>query len=173
MQCRQGRCQLRCAHPHSVSLRWHLAGISSAALLFWKRNYSEMLQVLVAGSEVTLEYKIQVFTPPYLLNGNPRPAIETSPTNMTWHHPYDITWSGTDSIDRVVLQKMADSTHSISWDLRQVSPANADFAAWASSCLCAVAACSPRPLFQSYGQRTADVRTMMPCACIAFSPAGV
>lgn len=77
----------------------------------------------MAGSEVTLEYKVQIFTPPYLLNGNPRPVIESAPVNMSWHQDYDVIWSGTHTIDRVVVQKLADSTHSLSWDLRQVSHA--------------------------------------------------
>ena len=78
------------------------------------------MQVLVAGSEVTLEYRIQVYTPPYFLNGKPQPVIGKYPVNMSWNLQYEVTWSGTSSIDRIVLHKMADSTHSIAWDLRQV-----------------------------------------------------
>ncbi|KAK9812389.1 hypothetical protein WJX73_007024 [Symbiochloris irregularis] len=77
-------------------------------------------EVLAAGSEVTLEYKVQIYTPPYLLTGKPRPVIQSAPESVTWHQQYSLRWSGTTSIERVVLQKMSDNTHCLAMDLRQV-----------------------------------------------------
>ena len=79
------------------------------------------MQILVAGSEVTLEYKVQVFTPPYLLSDKPRPLITSAPESITWHQYYLVQWSDAPLIDRVVLQKLSDNTHSLSFDMRQVS----------------------------------------------------
>lgn len=95
----------------------------------------DSVQVLVAGSEVTLEYKIQVYTPPYLLGNNSRPVIGQAPANVTWGRRYQVSWSGAPSIDRVVLQKLADSTHSIAWDLRQVSTPPCVDAYWTHVCM--------------------------------------
>lgn len=69
---------------------------------------------------MTLEYKVQIYTPPYLLTGRPRPVISAAPEAVTWNQQYSLQWSGTPSIDRVVLQKMSDNTHCLAFDLRQV-----------------------------------------------------
>lgn len=133
------------------------------------------MQVLVAGSEVTLEYRIQVgvsfayccarlplgqdqapvvvhvhgkvvwlfahgqdsiravchrlrvtslcaqvYTPPYLLTGQPQPVLEHAPSSAIYGQNITVAFSNTTSIDRVVLSKLADNTHCISMDHRQV-----------------------------------------------------
>ena len=64
---------------------------------------------------------LQVYTPPYLLTGQPRPSIERAPDSVTWGQNFTVAFMGTAGIDRVVLNKLADNTHCISMDHRQVS----------------------------------------------------
>ena len=66
---------------------------------------------------------LQVYTPPYLLTGQPRPLIERAPEAVTWGQSFTVAFRGTAGIDRVVLNKLADNTHCISMDHRQVSRA--------------------------------------------------
>ena len=71
-----------------------------------------VLLVMVTGSEATVEYRVQIWTPPYLLNGLPRPNIVSAPELIAPGSRFPIQWSGVDTIDRVVLSKMPGVTHS-------------------------------------------------------------
>lgn len=79
-----------------------------------------MLQVLVAGSEVTLEYRIQLYTPDYLQTNKARPVISKAAANMTYATNYTIGFTNVTTIDRVVLNRLASSTHGQRFDQRQL-----------------------------------------------------
>ena len=66
----------------------------------------------MAGSEATSEYRVQIFTPPYLLSGATRPTLTTVPTAMGYNKTYTIAYGGTACIDRVVVMRQSSVTHS-------------------------------------------------------------
>lgn len=81
------------------------------------------IQVMVAGSEATSEYRVQVFTPPYLLSGATRPTLTTVPTAMGYNKTYTIAYGGTACIDRVVVIRQSSVTHGIhmvSWSCEEL-----------------------------------------------------
>lgn len=78
------------------------------------------MQVLVAGSEVTSEYRVQLYTPDYLQTAKPRPAITTAAATMSYDTNYTIGFSNVTMVDRVVLNRLASSTHGQRFDQRQV-----------------------------------------------------
>ncbi len=84
------------------------------------------MQVWVSGSEPTVDYRVQIFTPSYLGPGNPRPVIGTAPANVGYGAMFEIDYTGTDGIDRVVIDKLTGVTHSTHMDQRQVRPAQSD-----------------------------------------------
>ena len=77
-------------------------------------------QVFVGGSETTTEHRAQIYTPSYLQNGKPRPAITSSPSNVGYSAGFSIGFSGVPSLDRIVLNRLAGATHSNHFDQRQV-----------------------------------------------------
>jgi len=79
-----------------------------------------MMQVLVAGSEVTLEYRIQLYTPDYLQTNKARPVISQAAANMTYATNYTIGFTNVTNVDRVVLNRLASSTHGQRFDQRQL-----------------------------------------------------
>lgn len=50
-------------------------------------------QVIVGGSEPTGEYRIQYYTPAYLLSGLPRPSITAAPANMTYNAYFSLSYT--------------------------------------------------------------------------------
>lgn len=78
------------------------------------------MQVLVAGSEVTSEYRVQLYTPDYLQTGKPRPAITTAAADMSYDGNYTVGFSNVTVVDRVVLNRLVSSTHGQRFDQRQV-----------------------------------------------------
>jgi hypothetical protein len=69
------------------------------------------------------EYRIERFTPPYLLTSNPRPVISTAPASLTHDSTFMIELgSGTDSesIDRLTFIRYTSTTHSTNTDQRFV-----------------------------------------------------
>ena len=50
-------------------------------------------QVMVAGSEPTGEYRVQYFTPAYLLNGTPQPSISSAPTTLGYAAGFTVTFT--------------------------------------------------------------------------------
>ena len=81
------------------------------------------MQVMVAGSEATSEYRVQIFTPPYLLSGATRPTLTTVPTAMGYNKTYTIAYGGTACIDRVVVIRQSSVTHGchmVSWSRKQL-----------------------------------------------------
>ena len=79
-----------------------------------------VLQVLVAGSETTGEHRVQIWTPGYLQNGQPRPVITTAPDTITYGQNITVAFSGVPNVDRVVLQRVVGASDSNHFDQRQV-----------------------------------------------------
>ncbi len=79
------------------------------------------MQVLVAGSEATLDYRVQLYTPAYLQTTNARPVMSGAPTDVTYGAAFTVDFSATTSIDRVVMIRQSAVTHSIHMDLRSVA----------------------------------------------------
>ncbi|KAL0050698.1 hypothetical protein WJX82_005338 [Trebouxia sp. C0006] len=77
--------------------------------------------VLVAGSEATLDYRVQLYTPAYLQSTNPRPVMSGAPTDVIYGQAFTVNFSVTTSIDRVVMVRQSAVTHSIHMDLRMVA----------------------------------------------------
>ena len=80
-----------------------------------------MLQVLIAGSEATLDYRAEIYTPAYLQTGGPRPIMSGAPTSVTYGATFTVEFAGVASITRVTMIRQSAVTHSIHMDLRQVS----------------------------------------------------
>lgn len=52
------------------------------------------MQVMVAGSEPTGEYRVQYYVPAYLLKGNPQPVISTvSTTKLTYNKAFTVSYT--------------------------------------------------------------------------------
>ena len=82
------------------------------------------LQVLVAGSEVTQDYRMQLYTPPYL-TGNPNRPVIQSVTSVTPAYGANLTialgWTnGTGTVSRAVLVRQGGVSNSLHIDSRQV-----------------------------------------------------
>lgn len=75
---------------------------------------------MVTGSEATQDYRVQIYTPPYLSNGLARPLIVSASEIISPGARFPIQWSGVDTIDRVVMSKMPGVTHSTHMDARQL-----------------------------------------------------
>ena len=76
--------------------------------------------MLVAGSEVTGEHRVQIWTPGYLQNGKPRPIITSAPSTLTYTQNFTVKFSGVPQIDRVVLTRLVGATGTNHMDQRQV-----------------------------------------------------
>lgn len=50
-------------------------------------------QVIVGGSEPTGEFRIQYYTPAYLLNGLPRPSITSAPSTATYNAYFSLSYT--------------------------------------------------------------------------------
>ena len=79
------------------------------------------LQVLIAGSEATLDYRVQIYTPAYLQTGNPRPVLSGAPGSVAYGATFTVHFSGSTSIDRATMIRQNAVTHSIHMDERQVA----------------------------------------------------
>lgn len=91
----------------------------------WRMYHSTALltrtgEVLVAGSEVTSEYRAQLYTPDYLHTQKPRPVITTVAADVPYASNFTISFSNVTTVDRVVLNRLASSTHGQRFDQRQV-----------------------------------------------------
>ena len=74
----------------------------------------------MAGSETTGEHRVQVWTPGYLQNGQPRPVITASPPLITYGQNITVSFTGVPNVDRVVLQRVVGATDSNHMDQRQI-----------------------------------------------------
>ena len=79
------------------------------------------LQILIAGSEATLDYRVQIYTPAYLQTGAARPTLSGAPTSVTYGATFTVDFSDVDSITRVVMIRQSAVTHSIHMDARQIA----------------------------------------------------
>ncbi|KAK9865439.1 hypothetical protein WJX84_011107 [Apatococcus fuscideae] len=114
--------------------RWSVVADSLIARLYHSiAILTQNGEVMVTGSETTVEYRVQIWTPPYLLNGAARPVIVSAPGLIAPGAQIPIRWSGVDTIDRVVLSKMPGVTHSTHMDFRQLVLACTPVAAGANA----------------------------------------
>ncbi|KAK9858854.1 hypothetical protein WJX84_007502 [Apatococcus fuscideae] len=104
-----------------VGSRWRQVA-DSQILRFYHSvaTLTQNAEVLVTGSEATVDYRVQIFTPPYLQGGGARPTISSAPTNIVPGTSITISFSNVDTIDRVVLSKLAAVTHSTHMDALRV-----------------------------------------------------
>ena len=98
----------------------HLASVSAVCMHSTLR-FDCLLQVLVAGSEATLDYRVQLYTPAYLQTGNPRPVLSGAPGSVGYGQAFSVNFSGVTTIDRAVLVRQSAVTHSIHMDARTVA----------------------------------------------------
>jgi hypothetical protein len=61
----------------------------------------------------------QIFKPPYLTSGAPRPTIVTAPAYVQYGQQFSVTYNGP-SIDKVALIRLAAVTHGFDQDQRYV-----------------------------------------------------
>ena len=64
--------------------------------------------------------QMQEWTPPYLLNGKPRPELDSVPENVTYDERFTFSYRGVHTIDRVVFNRLAGATHGNHFDQRQI-----------------------------------------------------
>ncbi|KAK9863321.1 hypothetical protein WJX84_008258 [Apatococcus fuscideae] len=105
----------------AVNARWRRVADSLIARLYHSVSIlTTNADVMVTGSEATEEYRVQIYTPPYLSSGFPRPVVVSAPEIISPGSRFPITWTGVDTIDRVVMSKMPGVTHSTHMDDRQL-----------------------------------------------------
>ena len=75
---------------------------------------------MVAGSEASVEYRAQIYTPAYLLTSYARPVIVRAPNLISPGSSLTIQYSEVSKIERVVLSKLPGVTHSVHMDARQL-----------------------------------------------------
>ena len=51
------------------------------------------MQVMLAGSEPTGEYRVQYYVPPYLSNGTPKPVITSVGSNIPYNRTFTVAYS--------------------------------------------------------------------------------
>ncbi|MCD2197069.1 DUF1929 domain-containing protein [Actinomycetospora endophytica] len=89
-------------------------------------------RVLVAGSDPlfddekntipgTFEQRIEIFTPPYLEKGTPRPTITSAPPTMPRGQNFDIPTPDGNRIAKARLVRTATATHVTTTDMRDVA----------------------------------------------------
>ena len=66
------------------------------------------------------EYRLEVFTPPYLSNGKPRPVISEAPATLTHNSSFMVTLESEARIQRVSLIRYSSITHNTNTDQRFV-----------------------------------------------------
>jgi hypothetical protein len=77
-------------------------------------------RVLSAGqSNGPLQTTAEIYSPPYLFAG-PRPAIDQSPSAVTYGSSFEIRTTQASSIDNVVLIRAGSVTHGVNFDQRSV-----------------------------------------------------
>ena len=76
--------------------------------------------MLISGSEVTAERRVQIYTPDYLLTGKPRPLITAAPSQLNYGQQFGTAFTNVPDINRVVLLRLAGATHGNHFDQREV-----------------------------------------------------
>nr|QOL01228.1 putative extracellular protein TR9_036 [Trebouxia lynnae] len=101
--------------------RWSTVADSQIQRLYHSVAFlTSNADVLVAGSETTGEHRVQIWTPGYLQNGQPRPTITSAPSTITYGQNITVQYSGVSIIDRVVLVRVVGATDSNHMDQREV-----------------------------------------------------
>ena len=63
----------------------------------------------------TLPARLQIFSPPYLNTGRPRPDIKTAPTSMQPGNVLTVTYTSDDPVEKAFLVRTGATTHSIAF----------------------------------------------------------
>lgn len=87
------------------------------------------MQLWISGSEVTGEFRGQIYTPDYFYSGKPRPVITTAPSTVDYGENFTFGYSGVQSLDRVVFQRLTGKQAAV-----QMGPSCADAKAAVLSC---------------------------------------
>ena len=58
-------------------------------------------------------HEVEAFTPPWLLDGTPRPVIVSYPAEMTYGETYTVTFTGT--VDKLSIMTPQSNTHGTSF----------------------------------------------------------
>jgi hypothetical protein len=66
------------------------------------------------------EYRLEVFTPPYLQTGRPRPVISEAPKLLTYKSVFKIMLGSSETITKATFIRYGSSTHQINTDQRLV-----------------------------------------------------
>lgn len=84
-----------------IGSRWRQVA-DSQILRFYHSvaTLTQNAEVLVTGSEATVDYRVQIYTPPYLQGGGARPTIGSAPTVIVPGTSFTIAFSNVDTIDR-------------------------------------------------------------------------
>lgn len=67
-------------------------------------------QIMITGSELTFDYRIQIYTPPSMLRGNPQPVITNVAAIVGYGQTFVLTFSSPDAavvISRYGLSHLA------------------------------------------------------------------
>jgi hypothetical protein len=112
---------------HSTALLLETGEVITAGTEF--QNYVDMIDPVKAQScfpnrEVIctnpFEYRLEVFSPPYLQTGKPRPGISEAPKSLTYMSTFKVQLSTSDTINRVSFIRYGTSTHNLNTDQRFV-----------------------------------------------------
>lgn len=66
------------------------------------------------------EYRLEVFTPPYLQTGRPRPVISSAPKSLTYKSSFMVKLGSSGTINKVSFVRYGSSTHNLNTDQRLV-----------------------------------------------------
>jgi len=96
---------------------------SAPFIPFRRKRAGKGYQVRIQEKGLIQDYSwihAQIYTPSYLQNGKPRPYITSAPKSVDYNVGFSVGFSNTTSLDRVVLNRLASSTHGVHFDQRQV-----------------------------------------------------
>lgn len=109
--------------PHELWLRQSVLCIDACHAAPINMSYRVLLQVMMAGSDVTNDKTAEIFSPPYL-NKGPQPVIVEAPTVVTAGTEVTVPYMSPDPVQRAILIRNAAVTHSMAFGEAQplISP---------------------------------------------------
>lgn len=111
---------------HSTAILLETGEVLTAGTEF--QNYVDMVEpqasacfpVVPVICTNPFEYRLEVFTPPYLQTGKPRPVISTAPKTLTYRSSFMIKLGSSDVINKVSFVRYGSSTHNLNTDQRLI-----------------------------------------------------
>lgn len=111
---------------HSTAILLETGEVLTAGTEF--QNYVDMVEPQAAACFPVVpvictnpfEYRLEVFTPPYLQTGKPRPVISDAPKILTYKSSFMVTLGSSDTISKVSFVRYGSSTHNLNTDQRLV-----------------------------------------------------